>query len=221
MLGANGGVQMEETQHTFEANPKQEMILSYLLANDSAWAVCSSIIEDDFFDKELQPVVKCIRKMVDEYRSVPTAKIVESETGIRLHEPDDGDDPRRFRWVCDQVEKFCRTQAVIRAVYDASEKIMKDELEGIVDPIKQACLLSLNKELGTNYWSDPETRLKRMLSNSSFPIGFRDMDELLYGGVEPGNLTMFSAGCVDPKTNVTVILKRIPADRVGFSIEVV
>lgn len=187
-------LEAEEVEHSFGNSPKQELLLSYLVGAPEALAVCRPIIEHNFFDKELRSAVKFIIEHSDKYHGPPSIAMIEAETGVRLGRIEDGDDRRRIAWVCDEMERFCRLQKTIEAVVAASEQLMGEgDASGIVDPIKEAVLLSLQRDLGTDYFKDPAGRLKSMLDNSTVPTGFKDIDEVLYGGVEQGGVNILAA----------------------------
>jgi len=54
-------------------------------------------------------------------------------------------------------------------------------------------LISLQKNLGTDYWSDPKERLELLKSNNGqIKTGWTDLDKKLYGGVNFGELHIFA-----------------------------
>ena len=162
--------------------------------------------------------------------------MVAAETGEVLPTIDPGelDLPNRRRWVCDEVEKHCRHMAVVNAVIDASEKIAAGEIDDLVGPIKDAVLLSLQRELGTNYFLNPHVRLRRMLENSAVSTGYKHLDQALYGGVMRGGVNIFAASsgvgksfmlanlCVNHvlmKQNALYITLELPEDWVSKRID--
>lgn len=167
---------------------KQRLLLSYLLADGEAFAACQNVLRPEYFDLDLQKSVEYIIAHAEKYRSPPNQAMLSAETGLHLELPDDA--PARRRWVCDEVERHCREAAVILAVVAASEKIQSGETD-IVEPIKRAVLLSLNRDLGTYYFDDPAARLRKMLDNDTVPTGYKHLDEALYGGVMRGGVNIF------------------------------
>jgi archaellum biogenesis ATPase FlaH len=174
---------------------KQKLLISYLIADPPSFALCKSILDPEYFDKELQKSVKYIIEYTDKYKSLPNLAMIAAETGDNFTsiETTDINLPNRRRWICDEVEKHCRQEAVINAVLAASDKISTGDISNLVDPIKNAVLLSLQRELGTNYFLDPHIRLRRMLENSAVSTGFKHLDEALYGGVMRGGVNIFAA----------------------------
>jgi hypothetical protein len=199
----------EEQQVTRASAIKQELLLSYLLADTDAWSVCNAILKPEYFDIEYQPVVSFMAQYSEKYRELPNHKLVKAETGVSLPEVEPGELTKaKHGWICDETERFCRTQATINAVIEASHKIEKGELDDLVDPIKKAVTISLHRDLGLNYFEDPLGRLKRMLDNNTVPTHFKHVDQVLFGGVDVGSVTIFLAGCIDERTKIRVIRKK-------------
>lgn len=173
--------------------PKQELLLSYLLANEDVFATCKHILEPGFFDKELKKVVSYVIDHADEYKILPTLQMVAAETGIELEQVDDADDKRRVKWLTNSVEDFCRRQKTIDAIYNAVESL-NDNGSIDVDAIRDATLLSLHRDLGTDVFKNPKDVLKNMLTTGVFSTGFKTIDEILYGGVKPGELNVIIGG---------------------------
>ncbi len=60
--------------------------------------------------------------------------------------------------------------------------------------IKNAIMIGLNRNIGTNYFDSPEERLKRMLmSQNTIPTKWFEIDENLNGGLNRKELTLFAA----------------------------
>lgn len=185
---------IEAQEYAAGSSKKERLLLSYLISNEEAWAMCSRILEPAYFEKENQNAVGFLIEHTEKYRKLPTPEMIDAESGVPLDIYPDAKDPRRLQWVADEVEKFCRTRAVVNAVYEAFGKIEKNEIDDLVDPIKKAVNLSLHRDLGTDYFHDPLTRLKRMLENTALPTGFKDLDHLLFGGVSRGTVSFTLAG---------------------------
>lgn len=174
---------------------KQRLLLSYMLADPQTFTLCRPIILPEYFDTELQKPIKFILGYADKYKSMPNQAIIAVETGLTLEMPTEEDlkKPNRLKWACDEIETFCRHMAVINAVVAASEKIHEGDIDNIIDPIKSAVLLSLQRDLGSNYFKNPASRLRKMLENDAIPTGYKHLDEALYGGVMRGGVTIFAA----------------------------
>jgi len=61
--------------------------------------------------------------------------------------------------------------------------------------IKDAVGIGLAKELGSNYWDDPAGRIQSIKDNrGQNSTGWKTMDNILYGGFNPGELNIFAGG---------------------------
>ncbi len=174
-------------------DPKQKLLVEYLIADGDSYIKCRNILKPEFFGVGLSKVIEFINAYTDEYYDMPPLDIINVSTGISLNKPEEPITPQRRSWILDEVEAHCRFNAVVNAVFAASEKISNNELDNLVEPIKDAVLLSLKRDMGVSYWADPKARIKAMLVNNLKPMGFRDIDKLLYGGIEPGALSIAAA----------------------------
>lgn len=174
---------------------KQKLLLSYLVAEPAAFAMCRAIMAQDRFDMELRPVVKYLLEHSDKYKTIPNLSMIAVETGLSLPPiEDERPSPARIRWVCDEIETHCRTMATVNAVIEASDLIHAGKLDAIIEPIKQAVLVSLQRDLGLDYFSNVIGRLKLMEeTNSPIPTGLKHLDQVLAGGVYKGGVNIFVA----------------------------
>lgn len=172
---------------------KQKLLIEYLVANPALWSKVSPVLEPERFDKELGLVIAYVMDHQEAYNSMPSLEMIEIESGVSLKTKDDATDPQRMKWVVDEVEKHCRLAAVRNAVLDAAEKLGDNEYGDIVEKMKAAVMVSLNRDLGIDYFNNPKERLQSMLRTGMKPIGFRDIDHHLFGGIEPGGLNIVLA----------------------------
>lgn len=170
---------------------KEKTMIEYMIANPTAYSICKTILKPDFFIKEHAPVIKYLQKYSEQYKDIPSPKQIEAETGILFETPEDAE--RKMDWVCDQVEKHCRLHATITAITDATDDIMSENYTGVVDPIKEAVLLSLHRDIGTDYGQNPLERLRTMAINDLQPTGFKDLDDALFGGTMAGGVNIAAA----------------------------
>ena len=174
---------------------KDTLLFEQLISNPDAFAICRNIIQPEFFNKEISGAVRYVLKYADQYKGIPSPLMIEAETGVQLNLHEDAILPTRMNWICDEIEKHCRIEQTILAIQYATELIAEDRLDEIVDPIKNAVLLSTNRDLGLNYLSDPTDRLQKLMDRSNIlPLGFNNLDEILYGGIERGGLNIVAAG---------------------------
>ncbi len=172
---------------------KQKLLIEYLLANPVLWSTVAPVLEPERFDKELGLVIAYTMDHLDSYHTLPSLEMVEAETGVLLKPKTDAADEQRMKWVVDETEKHCRLAAVTNAVEEAAENLHNNEYGDIVEKMKAAVMVGLNRDLGTNYFANPRERLMSLMQRSLKPTGFRDIDYQLFGGIDIGGLNIVAA----------------------------
>lgn len=171
---------------------KQKLLIEYLLSSADVFSICQGIIEPDYFDPELRNSIRFIQEYNNEYNALPAPSQIEAETNIKLGTHDIKRD--QIEYCTTEVEKFVKRRALEKAVIAAGSLIKEGDYSLIETKIKDAILISLNKNLGLRYFDDPEERLKRMLQeNPTIPTGWDDVDEILFGGISRKELLLVSA----------------------------
>lgn len=170
---------------------KQKLLVGYILSDESIFQRCKNILIPDYFDKELQETIGYILKYSNEYSSAPTIKQIKVETDLELElntsiKISDKD------WTLKEIERFCQRGAIIQAVLGAPDHIDNGDYGTVEDLVKKAVLVGLQKDLGTAYFEDPRGRLEKMRLKNLIPIGFHVIDKKLYGGLNRGELTIFT-----------------------------
>lgn len=177
---------------------KQRLFIHYLLKDAETFTRCMNIIKPEYFDQELRKVVKFVMTYAEKHRKLPPKALIVSETGTDyssplLNEATESDILGLKDWFLKDFEYFCKRQALTKEILNAASEIEKGHFEGIDSRIKEALLISLNKELGTNYFEDPKGRLSTLLDKSQMtPTGWKVVDEKLYGGLNRGEITIFA-----------------------------
>jgi KaiC/GvpD/RAD55 family RecA-like ATPase len=79
----------------------------------------------------------------------------------------------------------------------------KGEYDPVEKLIKDAVQISLTKDMGTDYWSDPRARINKYFnSGGQVSTGWPQMDKILYGGFSRGELNIFAGGSGSGKSLV-------------------
>jgi archaellum biogenesis ATPase FlaH len=170
---------------------KEQFILETLISNSDLYTKCHGIINQSYFAPELQNTVKFILEYSNKYNSVPIPDLIEAETQITLK-------PRNitkdiFEYSCDEIEKFCKYQGFKNALMASIPLMEENKLDSCFELIKESLLISLEKDLGLDYFLDPEGRLKNMIENQSYQsTGYNELDDLLGGGLVRGQMIVFS-----------------------------
>lgn len=173
-------------------NNKQKLLIEYLISSPDTYALCSNIVKSTYFDPEYRQAVDFVHKYYDEYHKTPALDQIHAESGVQFKRQEVTTD--QLEYTINEIERFCKRRALEKAVLE-SVPLIEQERGGEVEAlIRDAVTVSLNRNMGTDYFRDPEGRLQKMSeSNSKISTGWKEVDELLYGGLERGQLIIFSA----------------------------
>lgn len=171
---------------------KQKLLIEYLVSSSDTYALCASIIRPDYFDPELRNTVSFLSSYYDEYNTTPSEDQIEAESGVELtHRTVTRD---QIEYCSTEVESFCKQKAIQKAILSAPDLLKKNDYGKIESAIKDAITVSLNRDLGMNYFDDPLTRIKKQLqAESPTSTGWDDLDHALNGGIVRKQMLVFSA----------------------------
>lgn len=172
----------------------QKLYLEMFLADAESFVRCQNIFDPQSFDRKLQPVADKLKGYVDKYKVMPELKIIRAESGIDLQ--DATDIPKEnYEWLLDEFEKFARHKALERAILESADLLEKGEYGPVEAKIKAAVQISLSKDMGTDYFADPRSRLQKLKDNNGqISTGWKAIDQKLYGGFNRGELNIFAGG---------------------------
>lgn len=172
---------------------KQRLILSALCADRDLMALTAGLIKPSYFDPSLKKSVKFINEYFSKFRDAPKTSIVRAETGALLD--DIGSISRaESKYISEEIEKFCRDKAVEEAIYSGPELLKKGDMGQIIENLKSAISVGLQKDIGLDYFEDPTARLEATLQNQArISTGIPEIDELIGGGLARQELITFLA----------------------------
>ena len=173
----------------------QKLFLEMMLQDAESYVRVQNIYNPENFDRSLRPVADFIAKHSNEYKTLPGPKQIKAATGVELkHIPDLNEG--HFEWFMTEFEGFTRRQELERA-------ILKSEYDPVEKLIKDAVQISLTKDMGTDYFSDPTARINKYFnSGGQVSTGWPQMDKILYGGFSRGELNIFAGGSGSGKSLV-------------------
>jgi len=180
----------------------QRLFLEMMLQDAESYVRVQNIYNPENFDRSLRPAAEFIAQHSDEHKTLPTAEQIRAATGVTLnHIPDLNDG--HFEWFMTEFEGFTRRQELERAILKSADLLEKGEFEPVEKLIKDAVQISLTKDLGTDFWSDPEGMFNRYFdAGGQVSTGWPQMDKLLYGGFSRGELNIFAGGSGSGKSLV-------------------
>lgn len=172
---------------------KQKLLISFLISSQELFVKVSPILKDSYFDVRLKPTVKFISKYFDEYKAPPTPELISAETTNKI-ELKLSLSKQEISYAEKELETFCKNRAMEEAVYAAAPLIELGKHGDIEKLIKDALTIGLQRNIGLDYFQDPEARLTLMSLNSPMtPTGLHKLDENLGGGINRKEMIIFSA----------------------------
>lgn len=173
---------------------KQKLLIDVLLSSEEVFARCQNILNDKYFVNKLRPAVRFILGHTEKYNVLPKIEQVNAETGLGFQYISDIAVQHQDAFL-DEIEEFCKNRALANAVLGATELIEKGQYGELEKRVREAILISLQSDLGTNYFEDPRARLMKIKDkNGQVSTGWKTVDDKLYGGVNRGEITIWCAG---------------------------
>lgn len=172
----------------------QKLYIEMFLADAESFSRVQNIFDHENFDRKLQPTAKFLKEYVDKQKVMPDLRIVKAETQMDLQ--DCTDLPREnYDWLLDEFEKFSRHKSLERAILKSADLLEKGDYGPVEKMIREAVQISLARDMGTDYFFDPRTRLLKLKDNNGqVSTGWKAIDQKLYGGFNRGELNIFAGG---------------------------
>ena len=125
---------------------------------------------------------------------MPTFDMVNATTNISLKHPGDLAE-NHYDWLLMEFETFSKHKALEAAILKSADLLEKGEYGPVEDLVKKAVQIGLQKDLGTDYWKDPRSRLEAIKDkNGQVSTGWATLDKKLFGGFNRGELNIFAGG---------------------------
>lgn len=172
----------------------QKLYLEFLQADKELFVRCNAIINADYFDRSLRGAVRFMQDHVENYGDLPTLEQMRVKGNVELQDLRDNTQAHQD-WFLDEFEKFCKHKGLEKAILASTDKLEKGEFGSVEKMIKDAVQIGLAKNLGLNYWDDPAGRIQSIKNNrGQNSTGWKSLDNVLYGGFNPGELNIFAGG---------------------------
>jgi archaellum biogenesis ATPase FlaH len=171
----------------------QKLYLEMFLSDAETFTRCQNIFDPANFDQRLQKPAEFVTKYIDDYKVIPDAMIVNASCGTSLQSVNLPKE--NYDWLMDEFEQFSRHKGLERAILQSADLLEKGEYGPVEKLIKDAIQISLNKDMGTDYFDNPRARLSKLKDgNGQISTGWPSIDRKLYGGFNRGELNIFCAG---------------------------
>jgi len=172
----------------------QKLFLEFMMSDAQNFVRIQNIFNAENFDRSLRSAAKFIQQYSDRYKTLPTYEQIKAETSVELRpvpELSDG----HVNWFMDEFEGFSRRMELERAILKSADLLEKGEYDPVEKLIKDAVQISLTKDMGTDYFEDPRSRLLKIKSNNGqVSTGWPNLDRRLFGGMNRGELQIFAGG---------------------------
>lgn len=179
------------TDYSYEI---QKLYIEMFLADAESYVRCQNIFDPRNFDRKLQTVAEYVKEYIEKYKIMPELRIVNADTGVELQ--DATDIPKEnYDWLLDEFERFSRHKSLERAILESADLLEKGDYGPVEAKIRAAVQISLAKDMGTDYFYDPMSRLLKLKDNNGqVSTGWKAIDQKLYGGFNRGELNIFAGG---------------------------
>jgi archaellum biogenesis ATPase FlaH len=172
----------------------QKVYLEMMLADAATFSRCQGIFDHTLFDRKLQTAAEFMSQYIEEHSVVPTEEIINAATGSSFKVPSDLRE-EHFDWLLNDFETFIRHKGLEKAILESADLLEKGEYGSVEEKIKLAVQVGLQRDLGTDYWLDPRTRLMKIKDkNGQVSTGWKSVDDKLFGGFNRGELNIFAGG---------------------------
>lgn len=186
---------------TFDAGI-QKFFLEMMLTDPQCYVRVQNIYNPDNFDRSLKAAAEFISDHSRNYSAMPTFEQINAVCKNDLQSVPNVQD-EHVAWFMDEFETFTKQKELERAILKAADMLEKGEFDPVEKIIKDAVQISLTKDLGTDFWIDPEGMFSKYFDNGGqVSTGWQQLDKILYGGFNRGDLNIFAGGSGSGKSLV-------------------
>lgn len=172
----------------------QKLFLRMMMTNSELYTRVMNIMNAANFERTLRPVAELYVEHSAKYSVLPDSTQVLAITGQTVDAIDELNDGH-YEWFLTEFERFTQRQELERAILQSADLLEKGEYSPVEKLIKDAVQISLQRDMGIDYFADPRSRLMALKSNNGQnSTGWPSMDRALYGGFNRGELQIFVGG---------------------------
>jgi hypothetical protein len=194
--------QAESKQIDYNKPEVQKLFLEMMLTNAELYTRVMNIMNSENFDKSIRPVAEFIQEYSGKYSVLPDVSQIKATTGIEIV-PIENFSEAHTSWFLTEFEAFTKRQELERAILKSADLLEKGEFGPVEKLIKDAVQISLQRDMGTDYFADPKARINKYFNaGGQQSTGWPQLDKLLYGGFSRGELNIFAGGSGSGKSLV-------------------
>jgi len=186
---------MSTRQNTDYGFDIQKVYLEMMMTDAETFVRCQAVFNPEAFDRRLVEPAKFLNNYVIEHNAMPTFDMINAACpDIKLKHPGDLQE-NHYDWLLLEFETFSRHKALESAILKGADLLEQGEYGPVEDLVKKAVQIGLQKDLGTDYFADPRTRLEGIKDkNGQISTGWSNLDRKLFGGFNRGELNIFAGG---------------------------
>ena len=180
----------------------QKLFLEMMMQDAQNYVRVQNIFNPENFDRSLKDTATFIAEHSTKHATLPTYEMVKASVGVELKPIPDMLDGHND-WFMAEFEGFTKRQELERAILKSADMLEKGEYDPVEKLIKDAVQISLTRDMGTDYFHDPKSRIDKYFnSGGQVSTGWPAMDRILYGGMSRGELNVFAGGSGSGKSLV-------------------
>jgi replicative DNA helicase len=173
-----------------------------MVTNAELYTRIISIMNPQNFDKRLRGIAEFITEYSKKYNVMPEPTQIKATTGVECEYITELTD-NHTDWFLEEFESFTKRQELERAILKSADLLEKGEFDPVEKLIKDAVQISLQRDMGTDYFADPKERLNRYFNQGGqVSTGWPQLDRIMYGGMSRGELNIFAGGSGSGKSLV-------------------
>jgi hypothetical protein len=183
----------------------QSKVVASLLSDSKFLEQVCDITKVDFFESDSNKwIIKETLEYFDEYRTSPTLSVFKVKVGEiedkilkqavveQLRSIFQQVTSEDLPFIKDEYLVFCKNQKIKEALYQSVELLKAGQYEKIVDTMSEASKVGSETNLGLDFMADFDKILENVKRNA-VPTGWDVIDELMDGGLGPGELGVIMA----------------------------
>lgn len=165
-----------------------------MITNSELYTRVINIMNPENFDRKMKPVAEFITNHSNQYHTLPNPAQIKAATGEEI-DPIEDLNEGHYEWFLSEFESFTKRKELERAIIQAADMLEKGEFDPVEKLVKDAVQISLQRDLGTDYFADPKSRLNKYFNQGGqVSTGWGQLDRLMYGGMSRGELNIFAGG---------------------------
>jgi archaellum biogenesis ATPase FlaH len=171
----------------------EELFIQFFITDPELFVRCMGILSPKHFkDPQNKACVEFIKSHAEAHSALPTVEQIKAISGKTLLKLTDVTENHKD-WFLNEFEQFSIHRELESIIYSGPDLLEEGRYGEILSKVKDALSMGLVKDLGTNYFSDPKSRLEEILkSGGGISTGLTTIDEKLFGGFNRGELNIFA-----------------------------